>query len=57
MYKCSFSDVYKIYGVEWRRGVKINMHVHACCIIKFKHHVYHTKTKSVYILWDEKKIV
>lgn len=33
------------------------MHVHACCIIKFKHHVYHTKTKSVYILWDEKKII
>lgn len=33
------------------------MHVHACCIIKFKHHVYHTKTKSVYILWDKKIII
>jgi len=33
------------------------MHVHACCIIKFKHHVYHTKTKNVYILWDKKIII
>jgi len=33
------------------------MHVHACCIIKFKHHVYHTKTKSLYILWDKKIII